>query len=325
MGVILLVTLAFESLADPARARLGPGASEAAVMALRREIALDGPLSTRVVAALSRQLGGDLGRSVALDRPVAQVVGEAWLNTLLYAVPGALVAFVTAAGLGLLLHSKRRERLGSTIEIGLAGLAAVSGVVLAVAVQRSLGALGAPITATSLRDASASLGDGGAMSLLVHAVPPTVTWALLLLPGDLRILRAALSVPAARTWTTGLRARGLSELRVAGHVFLHAFPLVASRGLQRLPQLACGSVAVEAVFDVPGLGHLMLLALRSGDVVLAQGLVITIALPLVLVRTLVAATTPTRAPYDEQVRGDLDEMGWPDVRRNASATLEVQP
>lgn len=325
LGVVLFVTIAFESLADPARARLGPGASEAAVVALRHELALDGPLTTRVLAALSRLLGGDLGRSLALDRPVSQVVGEAWLNTLLYALPGALLAFFAAAGLVLVFASKRRDPWGNRIEIGLAGLAAVSGVVLAVAMQRLLGALGAPITAISLRDPSTSLGVASLASLLAHTAPPTLTWALLLLPSDLRIQRAASSVPAEQAWSTGMLARGLSEFRVARHVFLHALPVIASRALQRLPQLACGSVAVEAVFDVPGLGHLMLLALRTGDVVLAQGLVITMALPLVLARTLVAVAAPPRSPHDTTRDRQDHELASPSGRLVTRATLEVQP
>jgi ABC-type dipeptide/oligopeptide/nickel transport system permease component len=123
----------------------------------------------------------------------------------------------------------------------------------------------------------------------------------------------------------GLRSRGLSEWRVAWHVFLHALPIVGSRALQRLPQLACGSVAVEAVFDVPGLGHLMLLALRTGDVALAQGLVLAMAIPLVIARTLIALGTAPASGRSDAQRPDGVTAAPAAARARESFPLEVQP
>lgn len=98
ISILVIYTLVFLVLAvlpvDPARALLGPSATEAAVAALRNELGLDQPLWTRYSALLQRMLHGDFGESFYFRRPAADIVFELAPVTLLRAGLGLALGFM---------------------------------------------------------------------------------------------------------------------------------------------------------------------------------------------------------------------------------------
>jgi ABC-type dipeptide/oligopeptide/nickel transport system permease component len=106
---------------------------------------------------------------------------------------------------------------------------------------------------------------------------PALLWALIQLGPDLRHYRALFIRELAAPHVEGLRARGLSEARVARHLLRGALGPVLARVSARLPQLVLGSVVVEHLFNIPGVGALLLAALQRADLPLVQGVAICLA------------------------------------------------
>ena len=135
---------------------------------------------------------------------------------------------------------------------------------------------------------------------------PALLWALIQLGPDLRHYRAVFLRELAAPHLDGLRARGLGEPRIAGHVLRAALGPVLARVSARLPQLVLGSVVVEHLFNVPGIGALLLAAVRDADLALVQGIAFVLAAATIAGQAacdlLVHALDPRTRPNAEAVR-----------------------
>lgn len=266
--VSALVFVVVDALADRAALDLGRGASPEALAARRALLGLDRPYFTRLLGHVASAMSFDLGTSG--HEPVAARLGRAIGPTLAYALPGFVLA--TAAALaGGFVAARRR----GWIDRGLLALATVlmstSSVIVVVLGQHLLAhrlrlfpVLGWPLG-----------GDvRGAAGFLVL---PALLWALIQLGPDLRHYRAVFTRELAAPHLDGLRARGLGEPRIAGHVLRAALGPVLARVSARLPHIVLGSVVVEHLFNIPGIGALLLATVRDADLALVQGVAFVLA------------------------------------------------
>ncbi len=275
LGVVTLV-FAFVHLVpgDPVDVMLGETARPADRAALRAELGLDRPLWAQYTAYLGGVARGDLGRSIAYRRPVAELVAARLPATLELAGWSLLVALVIAVPVGVLAAVRRDTGFdrGSLV----ASLLGVSmpnfwlGPLLVLAFSVHLGWL--PVS-----------GRDGWSSVVLPAITLGTGLAAILA----RMLRAGLVEVLDAEYLRAARARGVGESKV---VWVHALrngclPVVTLLGLQ-LGSLFSGAVITEAVFAWPGVGTLLLRAIQGRDYPLVQGCVLVISLGYVLANLL---------------------------------------
>lgn len=266
--VSALVFVVVEALADRAALTLGRGAGPEALAARRALLGLDRPYLVRLLEQVGAALTFQLGTSG--HEPVGARLGRALGPTLAYALPGFVVASV-AALVGGFCAARRRGWLDRGLLALATALMSTSSVIVVVLGQQLLAhrlrlfpVLGWPL-------------GGEARGALGFVLLPALLWALIQLGPDLRHYRALFIRELAAPQVEGLRARGLSEARVARHLLRGALAPVLARVSARLPQLVLGSVVIEHLFNVPGVGALLLAALRAADLPLVQGVAIGLA------------------------------------------------
>lgn len=268
--VSVLVFVAVDALVDRAALELGRGATPEALAARRALLGLDRPWLVRLFEHVASAMSFDLGDSARRGLPVAEVIRRALAPTLAYALPGFVLATVTGV-FGGLWAARARGWADRAVLAASTLLMSTSGVLVAVLGQYLLAhrlrwfpVLGWPLG-----------GDGrGAPGFVIL---PTLLWAVIQVGADLRHYRAVFVRELAAPHLEGLRARGIGERRIAGHVLRGAVAPVLARISGRLPQAVLGGVVVEHVFNIPGLGALLVAAIREADVRVVQGVALVLA------------------------------------------------
>jgi len=289
----LLLTLLLISLAtfvvvqvmpgDPAQLILGTEAPPETLADLRAQLGLDRPLPLQYLSWLSGVLRGNLGVSLRHGRPVATLIAERLPVTLSLATLSLALAVLLAVPLGVLAAIRQHSALDyGVLVFAQAGLALPS---------FWIGILLILLFALSLR----WLPSGGyvpwgesPLAALRSLTMPVLALGLPVAGVLARLVRASMLEELARDHIRTARAKGLSEPQViVRHVLRNALiPTVTLLGLQ-LGFLLGGSIVIEQVFALPGLGRLVLFAINNRDLPLIQGLVLFIAVLVVGINFLV--------------------------------------
>lgn len=264
---------------DPAQLVLGTEASPGALEALRHEMGLDRPVLVRYTEWVGGALRGDLGHSIKYSRPVAEVVLERLPVTLSLAGLATVFAVVLGVPIGI-YAATHRNTVGDylTMAVSQAGMAVPSfwaGILLILVFSVEL-RLGPPGGYVSWSESPArALG-----SLVLPAIALAVLRAAILA----RITRSSMLEALSQDYVRTARGKGLAERVVLyRHALKNALiPTVTVLGIQ-LGQLFAGSIVIEKVFALPGLGRLVLSSIGDRDLPLLQGGVLWIALTVVVV------------------------------------------
>jgi len=272
--IVALVTFLLMSLVpgDPALVLLGDSATAESVARLRAELGLDQPAVVRFLSWFGGVLRGDLGQSIFLSDPVATIIAKRGLVSLTLAVVAQAVAIVLGIALGVVAALRRgrwTDRLLSTAAV--AGIALPNFVVAIVLVA---------FFAVRLRWFPATgfvaPWDDLGRSLATLALPVA---ALAFKQAALiaRMMRGSMVEVLDSEYVLAASARGLSRVRrVVRHALPNALgPTVTVIGVG-FGSLVTGTVIVEVVFGIPGLGQLLIDGVRTRDIVLLQGLMLTI-------------------------------------------------
>ena len=249
---------------------------------LTRRFGLDKPLSTQYYKYLGALLHGDLGWSIALQRPVAAALAEALPNTFTLAFTALILDFALGVALGI--YQAAHERRFGDVALGNAALFVNSmptfwlGLVLLLVFGQRLGWF--PVG--GLRDL-VLCPRVNSLSCVAdfawHLTLPALTLGLVGSAGTARYQRAAMLEVVRQDFVRTARAKGLRERRV---LLLHALrnallPLITLFGLT-FPFLLTGAVLVETVFAWPGMGRLAVTAILQRDypIVTAAALVASV-------------------------------------------------
>jgi peptide/nickel transport system permease protein len=259
---------------DPVELMLGEGAQAADVAALRERLGLDRPLGEQYLEFLAGLVRGRLGTSLATGRPVTAMLAEHYPATLELAAGAFFVGLLVALPLGAYAAVRRGRAADEVVRVAaLAGVSMPSFwlgplLILLFAVQWDL----LPVA-----------GREGPASVVL----PSLTLGAGLAGLLTRIVRAALADELERPYTVTARAKGLSRQRVlVRHALRNALvPVVTVAGLQ-FGVLLTGAIITETIFAWPGLGRLLIQAIRLRDYPLVQGAILAIALTYVLVNLL---------------------------------------
>jgi peptide/nickel transport system permease protein len=269
---------------NPLDILLPPEAPKEVIERLKVEFGFDQPLYIQYLTWLGRVLHGNLGTSVFTGLQVTGELLSALGNTFVLAVPAALLGFSLGTTFGTLAafnHGRLLDKLFSVVAIlGLSmphywlGIALV--VVFAV-MQPLLPAAG--------------MGGGGGIPTsweeLRYLILPVVTLSMIPMGVIGRMVRSTVLEILSQEFPTALRAKGLRRRRVVWHVLKNAAPpALAVMGLQ-LGYLLGGSILVETVFNWPGSGQFMNLAIFRRDIPVLQGTVLVLASFFVMINLLV--------------------------------------
>ncbi len=254
----------------PAEAMLGITATPHQVAALDRELGYDRPLPAQYVHYLVGLAHGDLGESVIFDRPVVEVIAAALPTTLKLGVYVLLLSGIATVSLATLAALRRGGPVDNVIRaLPLVGLGMPSfwiAVVLLFFFALRLRVFPAGGLQPGL--------VGGLRSLFLPAVTLSVAVSAILI----RSLRRGLIDTLESDHVTAARARGLTGARLLlGHVLPNAaIPTLTLTSLV-FASLLGGTVIVESVFALPGIGQLLVDGFRRHDVPLVMGIALVTA------------------------------------------------
>jgi len=280
----LVVFVVLELLpGDPAAVMLGVSATPETLAAARAEFGLDHPPVQRFLGWFSGLFLGDFGLSYTYRVPVAQLVAE----RARVSVPLALLAVSLSASLGISAGVIAASRAGTRFDLGVMiasqiGLAVPNfwfGLVLILVFSVGLGVMpsgGFPGWEAGVLPCFQAL----AMPALALALPQAAVLA--------RIARSATLDALSEDFVRTARAKGLSRPAVLlRHVIRNAaVPIVAVLGLQ-FSFLLAGTIVVENVFALPGLGRLMFQAIGGHDLIVIKALIVLFSGTVIVVNTLV--------------------------------------
>ncbi len=278
---------------DPAAMPVLPAdATAEEVEEVRRARGFDRSLPAEYAAWLGGVLSGDFGRSEHLGRPVAALLAEAVPATVELALVAMAIAAVLGLSGGVLLfvlraEGGRAEGRAAISEIGTTLLLSVPEFLWAVLFILVFGVALEALPFTGRLDADVArpvvsgfllldtllVGDVAAfLSAARHMVLPALALGVVVAPPVMRVLRAALVDVYRSDYIHQARLRGLSETRVLLGYALHnaALPMLPVLGVQ-FGFLVGGSLLVEVLFAYPGMGALMVGAVRNGDLPVIQG------------------------------------------------------
>jgi peptide/nickel transport system permease protein len=285
--MVLVATAAFLLLrltpGDPTDILLGPDATPERAAELRRDLGLDQPIPVQWALWFGHVLRGDLGESIFLRRPVTQAIWERAEPTLML----TLLSLAVAVTLGLSLGVVAAVRQGSWADIGamlisLAGLSMPTfwiGLNLILIFAVLLGVL--PVA--GYQPLSAGLWQN-----LRYLILPAITLGFYDAALLARMTRSMMLGVLKENYVRTARSIGVPERRVVlRHALRNALiPLLTIVGLI-FAGLMGGALVTETVFNIPGVGRLLIQAVLRRDYQLVQGIVLVIAAAYVLINLLV--------------------------------------
>ena len=278
--VLLLVSLALFVMlrivpGNPVAVLMGEHANEATIERLTAELGLDQPIHVQFFRYLGGAIRGDFGTSYSLGKPVSQLMGAAFVNTLLLALAAALFAWIVG-GLCGLLAAIRKNSIPDRLFMGFSLLGISMPVFMVAMILQYV------------------------FGYWLHWLPISGVsdWRSFILPaialgwnsaGSIaRLVRSTLADTLEDDYIDTARAKGLSETAV---IWRHALrstmlPTVTMMALQ-LSGLLSGAVITETVFSINGIGRLAVQAINGRDIPLLQGTVL-FATALVILGNLIA-------------------------------------
>jgi len=284
IGASVIVFLVLEILpGNAAQMLMGPDADPSAVAALAAKLGLDQPAWTRYWQWIGGLLTGDLGDSYTYGSPVLDLI----LERLQLTIPLAFMAMAFTTVIALLVGVTAAARHNKLGDVGLMGLAQVG-----VAIPNFWFAiLLILLFSVKLQWFSAGGFDGwgegigaGIKSLLLPALSLAVVQAAILA----RITRSAVLEVMREDFVRTARAKGVGQRAVLWrHVLRNALiPVVTVMGMQ-FSELLAGTIVVENVFYLPGLGRLIFQAISNRDLIVVRNCVMLLAAFVVIVNFVV--------------------------------------
>jgi peptide/nickel transport system permease protein len=265
--ISVIIFVGVEALpGDLATAILGQEATPETVAAFRKELKLDLPPHVRYFAWLGDFSKGDLGTSLANKRPVAELIGWRFSNTIFLAASAAVISVPLAILLGLLAALYRGGWFDNSIST--TTLSAISFPEFFIAYIL--------IALLSVRviifPSISNITDEMPFWQKIHAIIlPSLTLTFVVTAHMMRQTRAAIINVLASSFIEMAELKGLKRMRV---IVLHAFPNALSPVINvvaiNLAYLVVGVVIVEVVFVYPGLGQLLVDSVAKRDLPVVQ-------------------------------------------------------
>ena len=296
----LIVFVVLEILpGDPAAVMLGINAEPETLAALREEMGLNRPVVVRYISWLGDLVQGDLGTSYTYDVPVFELIKERIQLSFPLAVFAITLSTVIAIPLGIIAASNHSNPLDFIVMIFSQ---------LGIAVPNFWFALLLVIVfSVSLRwlPAGGFAGwDAGMIPALTSLLLPTIALALPQSAILARVTRSSMLEVLKEDYIRTAQAKGSGRLRILWrHALRNAMiPVVTIMGLQ-FSFLLAGTIIIENVFYLPGIGRLIFQSIAQRDLIVVKNLVILLAVMVILINFIVDLLY---ASIDPRLRGGED-------------------
>ena len=282
--VFLLLRL---SPGDPAAVIAGDYATAEDVQKIREKLGLSEPIFVQFVTWLGSLIQGDLGTSIFSNKPVTELIAQRLEPTLMLALTTIIFSILVAVPLGTIAAF----RAGSWID-RLVMLFSVGGFSVPVFV---LGYILIYFFSISWRilpvQGYRSPFEDGLLPFMQHIILPTLTLSVIYIALLARMTRASVMEVLEEDYIRTARAKGLSEVKILMQHALRnaAVPIVTVIGIG-IALLIGGVVVTESVYNIPGLGRLVLDAVLARDYPIIQGLILFFSLIYVLLNLIIDLT-----------------------------------
>lgn len=287
LAIVAMIVFLFVHLlpGDPARLAAGPDADAGTVALVRADLGLDKPIPTQFANFFVKLAHGDFGTSTRSKRPVSTEIGERFMPTLMLTLVSMAWATLVGMAIGIasaVWRNRWPDRVGITLAVsGISFPAFALGMLLMEIFSVKLGWL--PV-----------VPDGTWKSYVL----PSITLGAAVAAVMARFTRASFVDVLNEDFVRTARAKGVHEpMVVLKHCLRNAMiPVVTMMGLQ-FGFLLGGSIVVEAVFNWPGLGRLLVDAVTMRDYPVIQAIVLLFSLEFILINltvdVLYAVINPT--------------------------------
>jgi peptide/nickel transport system permease protein len=289
--------------ADPLAMMLPPNATPADAAALRHQLGLDRPIPVQFAIWLGNALHGNLGASISFQQPVATLIGTTLPATLELCLAALVLSLFISVPGGVLAYSVVERRAEFPVGLGVVLMQSVPSFLWALLLIALFGVW------LPLLPFSGRVGDGIPMphlsgfllldfaldgdwndwlSAASHLVLPSLALAFGFAPLVIRVLRSSLLDQRNESYVGVARLRGLSERRILWRHMLKnaALPALTMIGVQ-FGFLLGGALLVEMIFSFPGVGNLMVQAVRNNDLVLIQGIAVVFCALMLIINAVV--------------------------------------
>lgn len=289
-GISIITFVLVRSIpGDPARVLLGTRSTPDAIARIRAQFGLDEPLWVQYFYFIENLFKGEMGKSILYRADVLKLIGERIGPTLFLVLGSVVLAVLIAVPLATLAARNRGGAVDHIVRaVSTAGLGFPAfwlGIMLIILFSVRLGLFPVSGYGESLADR------------LHHMVLPCLTVALALSAVLTRNLRASMIAELASDHATAARARGLSESRVFWrHVLPNSLIPTINLLAVNIGWLIGGTVVVESVFSLPGLGQLLVRGIFTRDYMVVQGVAMAFACATVVINFLADILTAAADP-----------------------------
>lgn len=268
---------------DPATVIAGDYATPEAIARIRANLGLDEPLPVQFVAWIGNLLTGDLGISIFSNLPVTTLIAQRVEPTVALACTTLILILVVAVPLGTIAAWKANTWIDRTIMIG-----AVLGFSIPVFVLAYIFIYVFAIRFGWLPVQGYVSPSVDVVKFARHMVLPTVALSGFLIALIARMTRASVREVLDEDYIRTAHAKGLTERAVLMRHALRnaAVPIVTMIGIA-VAILLSGVVVTETVFNIPGLGRLVVDAILKRDYPIIQGLIIVFSFVYILINLIV--------------------------------------
>jgi len=264
---VLVVSFALTRLSgDLAISIAGPNATAQDIEIIRKNYGLDRPLPVQFVDWAASAAGGDLGRSYLYHAPVAGLIKERLPITLTLGLTGLCIALVIAIPLGILAAMREGSALDKAI-----GLLALFGQAMPSFWLSLVLIIWLGLNLQLLPISGIDTWDGYIM--------PGIVLAFSAIPALMRLTRAGMIDALSSDYIRTARAKGLSSASIVlKHALRNAAMPVVSVAAVQLGFMLGGSIVIEAIFALHGVGYLAWESISKNDFPVVQAVVLILAL-----------------------------------------------
>ena len=289
--------------ADPLALLLPPNATQADAEVVRKSLGLDRSIPVQYAIWLRDALHGNLGNSISFREPVLRLIANALPATLELSFVGLALALLISVPGGLLLYGTRGTFVETILDVLVVCMLSIPSFLWAIFLMLGFGVMLGLLPFSGRVDSGIVIPSGTGFLLIdyfvtfqwdywrnafAHLVLPASALALGFSPLVVRVLRSSLLDASEDHYVTVARQRGLSERQIIlSHMLRNsALPTITLIGAQ-FGFLFGGTLLVETIFSYPGIGNLMVQAVRNHDLPLIQGIALVFCVTTLLINTIV--------------------------------------
>ncbi len=271
--ISFLVFLAFDMIpGDPAQARLGTEVTPERLEALREEMGLNKPLIERYLRWLVSFVQGDFGDSYKYNMPVADMISSKLPITIIMALISFVIMVVVSLPLGIYTAKHNGKRIDRVITVINQVMMAVPHFFLGIIITYVLGLVLKLFTPGNYVSYEKDFG-----AFLSYIIYPCIAIAIPKIAISVKMLKSSCVEEAKKDYVRTAYSKGNNTSKVLyRHVLRNAMiPVVTLWGMT-LADMLVGSIVIEQVFNVPGIGRILLTSISYRDYPVVQAIIVLI-------------------------------------------------